>query len=64
MAIERVIAKLHVAPNPKSKVANDEIDVIDTCWKEFEHFKNKTGVYGLHPGRFVLPEALNGNSYL
>ncbi len=35
MAIQRVIAKLHVALNPNSKVANDEIEVIiNTCWKE------------------------------
>ena len=54
-----------MAPNPNSKVANDEIDVIiDTFWKEFGHFQNKTGVYGLHPGRFLLPDAINGNSYL
>ncbi len=43
MAMERVITKLHVAPNPNSNVANDEIDVIiDTFWKEFGHFQNKT----------------------
>ncbi len=65
IAIERVIAKLHVAPNPNSKVANDEIDVIiDTFWKEFSDFQNKTGVYGLRPGRFLLPDAINGNSHL
>jgi len=65
MAIERVITKLHVAPNPKSNVANDKIDVIiDTFWKEFGHVQNKTGVYGLRPGRFLLPDALNGHSYL
>ncbi len=53
IAIERVIAKLHVAPNPNYNVANDEIDVIfDTFWKEFGHFQNRTGVYGLCPGRF------------
>ncbi len=28
MAIERVIAKLHVHPNPNSKVANEETDII------------------------------------
>ncbi len=65
MAIERVITKLHVAPNPNSKVAIDKIDVIiDTFWKEFGHFQNKTGVYGLHPEGFLLPDALNGNSCL
>ncbi len=65
MAIERVIAKLHMAPNPNSKVANDEIElIIDTFWKEFGHFQNKAGVYGLCSGRFLLPDALNGNSYL
>ncbi len=63
MAIKRVIAILYVAPNPNSNVANDEIDVtIDTFWKEFGHFQNKFGVYGLHPGRFLLPDALNSNS--
>ncbi len=31
MAIERVITKLHVDPNPNSKVANDDIElIIDT----------------------------------
>ena len=65
MSIERVIAKLHVAPNPNSKVANDEVVVIiDTFWKEFGDFQNKTGVYGLRPGRFLLPDAINGNSHL
>ncbi len=65
MPIERVIAMLHVAPNPKSKVSNDDIDVIiDTFCKEFGCFQNKTGVYSLHPGRFLLPDALNGTSYL
>ncbi len=65
MAIERVIAKLHMAPNPNSKVANDDIyNVNDTFWKEFGHFQIKTGVYGLCPGRFLLPDALNGHSYL
>ncbi len=60
MAIKSVIAKLHKAPNPNSKVSNDEVDVIiDTFWKEFGHFQNITGAYGLHPGRFLL-----GNSYL
>ncbi len=28
MAIKRVVSKLHVAPNPNSKVANDKIDVV------------------------------------
>ncbi len=28
MAIERVIAKLNVAPNPNSNIANDDIGVI------------------------------------
>ncbi len=65
IAIERVIAKLHVAPNPNSKVANNEIVVIiDTFWKEFGDFQNKTGVYGLRPGRFLLPDAINGYSHL
>ncbi len=42
MAIERVVAKLHVAPNPNSKVSNDEIDaVIDTFWEEFGHFQKQ-----------------------
>ncbi len=63
IAIERVIAKLHVAPNPNSKVANDEVVVIiDTFWKEFGDFQNKTGVYILRLGRFLLPDAINGNS--
>ncbi len=54
-----------MAPNPNSKVSNDEIDVIiDTFWKEFGDFQNKTGVHGLCPGRFLLPDATNGNSYL
>ncbi len=40
MAIERVIAKLHVASNPNSKAANDEIElIIDTFWKEFGRFR-------------------------
>ncbi len=65
IAIERVIAKLHVEPNPNSKVSNDEIVVIiDTFWKDFGDFQNKTGVYGLHLGRFLLPDAINGNSHL
>ncbi len=65
MAIERVIAKFDVDPNPNSKVANNEIDmIIDIFWKEFRYFQNKTGVHGLHPGRFLLPDMLNGNSYL
>ncbi len=65
MAIERVTVKLHVAPNSNSKIVNDKIDVvIDTFWKEFGHFQNKTGVYGMCPGSFLLPDALNGNSYL
>ncbi len=35
MAIERFIAKLHVDPNPNSKIANNEIDmIIDIFWKE------------------------------
>ncbi len=65
IAIERVIAKFHVAPNPNSKVANDEIDMIfDKFWKEFSDFQNKSGVYGLRPGRFLLPDAINSNSHL
>ncbi len=65
MAIKRVIAKLCVAPNPNSKIVNDEIDVfIDTFWNEFGHFQNKNGVYGLRPGRLLLLDVLNGNSYL
>ncbi len=65
MAIERVIAKLHVHPNPNSKVANEETDIIiDKFWKEFGHFQNKSGPHGLRPGRFLLPDAINGNSYL
>ncbi len=39
MAVERVIAKLHVNPNKNSKVANNEIDmIIDISWKEFGAF--------------------------
>ncbi len=35
MAIERVIMKLHEAPNPNSTVANGEIDmIIDIYWNE------------------------------
>ena len=65
IAIERVIAKLHVVPNPNSEVATDEVVVIiDTFWKEFGDFQNKTGVYVLRPGRFLLPDAINGNSHL
>ncbi len=65
MNIERVIAILHVAPNSNSKVASDKIDVIiDIFWKEFGIFRNKTGVNGLHPGIILLPDVLNGNSYL
>lgn len=65
MAIERVITKLHIAPNPNFKVSNEENDmIIDIFWKEFDQFQNKTGCFGQRPGRFLLPDALNGNSYL
>ncbi len=64
MAIKGVIVKLQVTPNPNSKVVNDKIDVIiDIFWKELGHFQNKTGFYGLHQGRFLLPDALNGNNF-
>ncbi len=40
MTIERVIVKLHMAPNPNSKVANDKIDVIiDIFGKNLDIFK-------------------------
>ncbi len=62
MSNEWVIANLHATPNPNSKVSNDEIDVIiDIFWKEFGHFQNQTGVYGLNSGRFLLPDTLNGS---
>ncbi len=65
MAIEREIVKLHLAPYPNSKVTNDEINtIIDISWKEFGHFQNKTGVYGLRPVMFLLPDVLTDNSYL
>ncbi len=60
MAIERVIAKLHLAPNPNSKVANNKIDmIIDIFWKKFGHFQNRTGVYDLWPDKFLPPDARN-----
>ncbi len=65
MAIERVIATLHVAPNPNFKVANKEVDmIIDIFWNEFGNYRHKTGYFGQCPGRFLLPDELNGNSYL
>ncbi len=62
LAIERVLAKLHVA---QILVANEEIDrIIDMFWKEFDNYQNKTGYLGQRPGRFLLPDSLNGNLYL
>lgn len=53
MANEGVISELHVAPNPNSKVANDEINmIIGNFLKEFSQFQNKTEMYGACPGRF------------
>ncbi len=51
--------------NPNSKIANKEINmIIDIFLKKIVHFHNKTGVYRLHPDRFLLLDALNGNSHL
>ncbi len=63
MDIER--CKLLVDPNPNSKVANNNIDmIIDIFWKELGHFQKKTGVHELHQDKFLLPDVLNGNSLL
>ncbi len=66
MIIESIIAKLHVAPNPNSKVVNNEIDkIIDILFlKEFGHFQNKSGTYGLRQDMIFLLDALNGNLFL
>ncbi len=65
MAIERVITKLHTPPNPNPKTSEEPLEIIlDIFWKEFDDFQNKTGPYGYCPGRFLTPDALNGNSYV
>ncbi len=62
MAIEQVVTKLHVPPNPNPKTSEEPI--LDIFWKEFDDFQNKTGPYGYRPGRFLAPDALYGNSYV
>ena len=65
MAIERVVTKLHTPPNPNPKTSEEPLEIIlDIFWKEFDDFQNKTGPYGYRPGRFLNPDALNGNSYV
>ncbi len=62
VAIERVVAKLHILPNPNPKTSEEPLEIIlDIFWKEFDDFQNMTGPYGYHPGRCFTPDSLNGN---
>ncbi len=36
--------------------------ILDIICKEFGDFQKKTGPYGYHPGTFLTPDALDGNS--
>ncbi len=63
MAIERVVTKLHIPPNPNPKTSEEPLKTIcDIFWKEFDDFRNKTGPNGYRPGRFSTLDAHNGNS--
>ncbi len=65
MAIESVVTRLHIPPNPKPKTSEESLEIIlDIFWKEFDYFQNKTGPYGYCPERFLTPDALNSNYYV
>ena len=43
-ALERLVRKLHVRPNPNSRVRGMEMDdILDLFWSEFEDFRNQRG---------------------
>ncbi len=63
--IETVIVKLHTPPCPNTEVANESnLVIIDHFWKEFHHFQHQTGPFAKFKGRFSMPDAVNGNSFV
>ena len=63
-ALERLVRKLHVSPNPNSKVRGmDEEEIVDLFWSEFEDFRNQRGAFG-NLARFRSKVAKAGKSHL
>ena len=62
--IEQLVRKLHVRPNPNSKVRGMSLDdIVDVFWSEFEDFRNQRGVFGKLT-RFQSKEAKAGKSHM
>ena len=57
-AIERVIRKLY------TNDARDIDIIINDFWKQFKHWRQKTGKYGDNEGRWHLPEVKAGTSHV
>ncbi len=54
-----------IPPCPYAKVANESnLVIINQFWKEFNHFQQQTGPFAKFRGRFSMPDAVNGNSFI
>ena len=63
-ALERLVRKLHVRPNPNSKVHGMGMeDILDLFWTEFEDFRNQRGEF-TDLARFKSKVAKAGKSHL
>ncbi len=59
------LSKLHTPPCPNTEVANESnVVIIDHFRKEFHHFQHQTGPFAKFKGRFSMPDAVNGNSFV
>ncbi len=63
--IETVIVKLHTPPCPNTKVINEsKLVIIDHFWNKFHLFQQQTGPFAKFKSRFIMPDAVNGNSFI
>ena len=63
-ALERLIRKLRVQPNPNSKVCDmREEEIVDIFWSEFEGFRNQQGEFR-NLARFKSNKAWANKSHL
>ena len=63
-ALERLVRKIHVRPNPNSKVHGMDMDgIVDLFWSGFDNFRNQRGEFS-NLARFRSKVAKAGKSHL
>ncbi len=65
-SIEKVVIRLHGLPCTNTNPAVSSMsmpEIVDTCWNEFNAFKNCTHPYNV-PSRWASADVTEGYSYL